>query len=141
VHALVLIEGIPGAGKTTASERTCALLRSRGVEARWYDELDPRHPATPRSLCKQHRQADFAELCSYVAGTPVAQRRGWSGESGMVAFWTEYAALCADLSDELKWPITVLELPSPDWRAAERRLEEAVGERFASAGARAGSRE
>jgi len=219
VHALILIEGIPGAGKTTTAERTCALLRSRGVDAHWYDELDPLHPATPKDLRKLHRQPGFAELClqswklyvaerslegevhvlessafqdtvrfmfaegrsaneirayfdafervvdplapwfvylepldaaahtrdfviptrgpewtrklcSYVAGTPIAERRGWSGEVGMVAFWAEYAALCAVLVDELKWPVLRLELPEPDWRDADRRLQGVIGERF-----------
>jgi hypothetical protein len=109
----------------------------------WLVYLQPLDAAThTRDFVIPTRGPEWTrKLCSYVAGTPVAQRRGWSGESGMAAFWAEYAALCADLIDEMKWPVTGLELPSPDWRAAERRLEEAVGERFASAGARAGSPE
>lgn len=32
---VVHLEGIPGTGKTTASQRLCELLTSRGVDAFW----------------------------------------------------------------------------------------------------------
>ncbi len=42
-------EGLPGAGKTTASQRFCGLLRRNGTDANWWREEACNHPLTPKS--------------------------------------------------------------------------------------------
>jgi len=38
-------EGIPGSGKTTASERLCSLLGNNGIDTTWWQEGASNHPA------------------------------------------------------------------------------------------------
>ena len=39
-------EGIAGSGKSTASERLCDILKSKGVDAAWWLEESADHPVT-----------------------------------------------------------------------------------------------
>ena len=44
MRTTIHFEGLPGSGKTTASERFCRLLRSNGIDASWWLEEAPNHP-------------------------------------------------------------------------------------------------
>lgn len=41
---LILVEGLPGSGKSTTAQWLCHLLNAVGVEAAWYHEQDVEHP-------------------------------------------------------------------------------------------------
>lgn len=61
--ALVLVEGLPGTGKTTAARRFHRWCEERRIPSRWWVEEDPEHPATPRALRRTAGEAGFAERC------------------------------------------------------------------------------
>ena len=63
-HHCILVEGIPGTGKTTAAKALVAGFERAGVGARWYLEEDHGHPVMPRPLLKQWREADFGARCA-----------------------------------------------------------------------------
>jgi thymidylate kinase len=54
---LILVEGTPGAGKTTLTQHLGAYLRQRGVGCRWYLEEDDPHPIP----CHEMKLNDLAE--------------------------------------------------------------------------------
>lgn len=57
MRTTIHFEGLPGSGKTTASERFCRLLRSNGIDASWWLEEASDHPITRKeghALCHQH---------------------------------------------------------------------------------------
>ncbi len=56
-------EGLPGSGKTTASERFCRLLRSNGVDASWWLEEASNHPIMRKEGRALFRQHDFPQNC------------------------------------------------------------------------------
>jgi hypothetical protein len=60
----LLVEGIPGTGKTTTARALAARLAARGLAARWHLEEDPAHPVTPRPLVKRWREPGFGALCT-----------------------------------------------------------------------------
>ena len=70
---LVMLEGLPGSGKTSAARHLCRSLRSKGIAARWLHELAPDHPAIPRSVFRLASRDDYGQLCldrwdAFVAG-------------------------------------------------------------------------
>ncbi|HYD09236.1 MAG TPA: hypothetical protein VEA78_03960, partial [Acidimicrobiales bacterium] len=67
----MLVEGLPGSGKTTLAARLAA---EHGVP--WWREEDRDHPVTPPSLRRHHRQPDFDEVCIDAWRRFVG---GWSG--------------------------------------------------------------
>lgn len=60
----LLVEGIPGTGKSTTAASAAAWLAARGVAARWHLEEDHAHPAMPRSLLVRWREPDFGARCA-----------------------------------------------------------------------------
>ena len=60
---LLLIEGVPGSGKTTTAREVCQLLGSIGIKANWYWEEAADHPVHPRSLTRRRDDPDFADNC------------------------------------------------------------------------------
>lgn len=42
---LIIVEGLPGTGKSTLSERLAAILKAEGIRTLFKDEGDPDHPA------------------------------------------------------------------------------------------------
>jgi len=55
-------EGLPGSGKTTASERFCRLLRSNDIASSWWIEEAPDHPIRPREGCALSRAYYFPHV-------------------------------------------------------------------------------
>lgn len=60
---VILVEGLPGAGKTTLAAGLAHALERRGVAARWLREEDPAHPVTPRALKRTRGEDGFALRC------------------------------------------------------------------------------
>jgi len=54
---LILIEGFPGSGKTTTSERLGTQLRQQNIACRWYLEEDDPHPI----VCHELRLKDLLQ--------------------------------------------------------------------------------
>jgi adenylate kinase family enzyme len=70
---LLLIEGVPGSGKTTTAKETCRHLSSIGIRANWYLEESVKHPVHPRSITKLRDAPDFMESCLKQWGLFVDQ--------------------------------------------------------------------
>jgi hypothetical protein len=61
---LWLLEGLPGAGKSTMAERLCTLAKKAGYDAIWYLEESGDHPVHSKSLKETRRDAGlFVETC------------------------------------------------------------------------------
>ncbi len=54
---LILIEGLPGAGKTTSSVHLGSFLKKQGIACRWYLEKDDHHPID----CRTFKLKDLAQ--------------------------------------------------------------------------------
>ena len=187
---VIHVEGIPGAGKTTAARRLCQGLAERGFDVFWALEESADHPVMPKARRSFIGASDFPALClgawrefvstnervavldgyafqstvrfmyasglsrdvitnyfyawqaignsalvflhveavvehyervldergedwtsklfAYVAATPIAERHGWSGLAGFLAFWTRYQDVCLDLVAAAKVPTTTV---------------------------------
>jgi len=60
---LILIEGIPGSGKTTLAHALNTHFLANGVDSVWYDEEDHAHPVFDRSLLKSEKNSTYLDLC------------------------------------------------------------------------------
>lgn len=58
---LILIEGIPGSGKSTMAETLCAIARAGRRDAVWHLEEAANHPAHPRPMHPARHESGFAE--------------------------------------------------------------------------------
>ncbi|HEX5094721.1 MAG TPA: hypothetical protein VFX21_01845 [Acidimicrobiia bacterium] len=76
---LVLVDGLPGSGKTTTAERMCRRLRSRGIDAAWAAETAPDHPVFPRGFAKSRREPEFPQQCldAWAAFVDTIGTRTW----------------------------------------------------------------
>ena len=59
----VLIEGVPGSGKTTLAEKLCSYAGENGVEASWFREDDQQHPIHPLAFKFDKYTVDYADRC------------------------------------------------------------------------------
>lgn len=73
---LWLIEGVPGAGKSSLAQRLALVAKARGLEARWWLEEDRDHPVLPARLRKLASAADFPERCVDAFGEFVRRETG-----------------------------------------------------------------
>lgn len=60
---LILIEGLPGSGKTSLAEGLCASLDAAGTRASWVPELQPDHPVIDRATMRTARAPGYAGRC------------------------------------------------------------------------------
>jgi len=60
---LILLEGIPGSGKTTTAEWIYQRLCRQGIDAELSDELRPDHPVIDRALMKTRRVPGYGDRC------------------------------------------------------------------------------
>lgn len=66
MRTTIHFEGLPGSGKTTASERFCRILSRNGIDANWWVEGASNHPIMRkdgRALSQQH---DFPQNCLHA---------------------------------------------------------------------------
>ncbi len=208
--SLWLIEGLPGAGKSTTANFLCTLARESGYDAEWYLEEFSEHPVHPRWLIAQRHTCEnlaevflqswsrFAERCkedgvvhilegsafqstvrfmmeerqsgirnyyrrfeeivaplnprmvylrppdplyhsrwvaglrgknwtekisSYLEKTSYSLHERLTGLGGMHRFWTDYAALCDELTACTKIPTKAVEIVPGNWK---HRISEAA---------------
>lgn len=60
---VVLIEGLPGSGKTSLAEWLCKRAEAQGISAACVPELQPDHPVIDRPTMRTARSFGFAERC------------------------------------------------------------------------------
>lgn len=63
LRTLVLFEGVPGSGKTTASEALAERYRDAGLEVGWALEEDREHPFFGPQFWRSHRSPGFPDRC------------------------------------------------------------------------------
>ena len=63
MRTTIHFEGLPGSGKTTASERFCRLLKSYGIDASCWLEKASNHPIMPKEECALSREYDYQKYC------------------------------------------------------------------------------
>ncbi|MEM7092729.1 MAG: hypothetical protein AAF567_06995 [Actinomycetota bacterium] len=66
VRKLVLVEGVPGSGKTTTSWTLAESYRNAGHEVGWALEEDRQHPFFDQQFRRSHRSDDFPERCLHA---------------------------------------------------------------------------
>ncbi len=91
VGRLVLIEGMPGSGKTQTARRAARWLEQAGARVALYCEGDPQ----PADLAWQWRltPAEFEAACRRHRGAEAELRRcAWVGEAGVAVAYTKVDA-------------------------------------------------
>ena len=93
---LILVEGIPGAGKTTTTEHVGTYLQQRGIGCRWYFEEDDPHPIACLEMKLQEIAVDlpaqwaaFAEQASQEKVVTIIESRLWQN-TALFMFMDEY---------------------------------------------------
>jgi hypothetical protein len=61
--SVVLVEGLPGSGKTTTSEQIASVYVQRGESCVWVREEAKDHPYVGPDVRRQHRQTDYDDIC------------------------------------------------------------------------------
>ena len=76
---LVLVEGIPGSGKTTTSEALADAYEARGLDCGWAVEESADHPFFGREVRRRHREDDYDDLCidRWRAVVDASRSRTW----------------------------------------------------------------
>ena len=62
-HEVILVEGLPGSGKTTTSQLLVSEYRRRGTRYVWAREEATDHPFFGPGVRRLHQQADYDEIC------------------------------------------------------------------------------
>jgi hypothetical protein len=60
---VVLLDGLPGSGKTTTSQKLAAVYAQRGEPCVWLLEEAKDHPLFGADIRRQHRRADYDTIC------------------------------------------------------------------------------
>jgi hypothetical protein len=60
---IVLVEGLPGSGKTTTSEQIAATYVQHGESCECVGELAEHHPVLGRAVRRLHGRSDYDEIC------------------------------------------------------------------------------
>jgi hypothetical protein len=74
---IVLIEGVPGSGKSTMAQQLCSHALSLGIDARWYLEESHDNPLRMKPGNTQSSPGRFAEECLSSWARVVEQ---WEGQ-------------------------------------------------------------
>ncbi len=93
---LILVEGIPGAGKTTTTEHLGTYLQQRGIGCRWYLEEDDPHPIACYEMNLKDlveklppQWAAFVEQASQEKIVTIIESRLWQN-TALFMFMDEY---------------------------------------------------
>jgi hypothetical protein len=62
-RSVVLLEGLPGSGKTTTSQQIAAVYQQRGESCVWLLEEAKDHALFDADVRRQHRRADYDDIC------------------------------------------------------------------------------
>ena len=62
------------------------------------------------------------KVSAYLASTPCARERGWSGPAGMLEFWLLYQELCEEALSLLRQPVLRLTIGPGRWADAHAKL-------------------
>ena len=93
---LILVEGIPGAGKTTTTRHLGTYLQQSGISCRWYFEEDEPHPIACLEMKLQElavklppQWAAFTEQASQEKVVTIIESRLWQN-TALFMFMDEY---------------------------------------------------
>ncbi len=81
---LIFIEGLPGAGRSTAAELVAERLQRRGIVCRWYHDSDAHHPIQPPlgdpsnlTVHMVRQWQDFIDELQTYDGATIVENRLW----------------------------------------------------------------
>lgn len=99
----------------------------------------------PRAFLEEHLEARkgdeiVARIAAYTETTACARRHGWTGRSGMMAFYAHYARVCAELVAATTIPTLHVDATRSEWPDVARRVAGWLMARGVGAGGRAGTR-
>jgi len=131
---LILIEGLPGAGKTTASKHLGTYLQQQGITCHWYLEEDDPHPIA----CFDFKLKDlteklpplwkvFVEKALQAPTVTIIESRLWQN-TALFMYMDEYSVEDIIELHQLVWQLltplepTLLYLYQDDAEIALRRL-------------------
>lgn len=60
---LILIEGLPGSGKSTMAEMLCKATQANGIRSSWYLEESKDHPVHPVDIKHDKYNKNYPDLC------------------------------------------------------------------------------
>ena len=60
---MILIEGLPGSGKTSLAEWLCSEIAALGINASWIPELQRDHPVIDRPTMRSAKDRGYADRC------------------------------------------------------------------------------
>ena len=131
---LILVEGIPGSGKTTTTEHLGTYLQHRDIGCRWYLEEDDPHPIACHEMKLNElieklplQWASFAEPASHEKVVTIMESRLWQN-TALFMFMDEYPLAEIVKCHQLVWKElrslapALIYLHEPDIEKAMNRL-------------------
>src|SRR5687767_5330975 len=126
---LVLVEGLPGCGKSTTAQFLARQLRRAGYRARWHYEEETPHPVFRRPAESTTWEGYFSEIVARREGTwqaahlrkfdasEYAAAHGVSGVDGWLAYWREHAVLAEAAVSRSPLSVLVVDVAAGDWES------------------------
>ncbi len=131
---LILIEGLPGAGKTSTTTYLGTILRERGLASRWYLEVDKPHPIDCldfklKDLCQKMPPLwqSFTDQALREPTVTLMESRLWQN-TALFMYMSEYSTADILHYHRLVWQVLaplapcLLVLDQPDVADALRRI-------------------